>query len=134
MGLSRPSQLPLFSGKCRSLLPLTCISPFLGEFPTGFEPEGRGLQATLRVAKPSQPKAARKSLPSCRATTLEFNPSAQRIFGCALKEARGRLAADLIIPSAVIKNEVPSPSEGRFEPPLFGLIAYSILVQVAKAP
>ncbi|MBW2395686.1 MAG: PAS domain S-box protein [Deltaproteobacteria bacterium] len=32
--------------------------------------------------------------------TLEFNPSAQRIFGYTLEEARGRLVADLIIPSA----------------------------------
>jgi hypothetical protein len=29
-----------------------------------FEPEGRGLRATLRVAKPSQPKAAREALPA----------------------------------------------------------------------
>jgi len=33
-------------------------------------------------------------------TTLEFNPSAQRIFGYTLEEARGRLVADLIIPPA----------------------------------
>ena len=32
--------------------------------------------------------------------TLEFNPSAQRIFGYTREEARGRLVADLIIPSA----------------------------------
>jgi PAS domain S-box-containing protein len=32
--------------------------------------------------------------------TLEFNPSAQRIFGYTLEEARGRLVADLIIPPA----------------------------------
>jgi PAS domain S-box-containing protein len=31
---------------------------------------------------------------------LEFNPSAQRIFGYTLEEARGRLVADLIIPAA----------------------------------
>ncbi len=31
-------------------------------------------------------------------TTVEFNPSAQRIFGYTLEEARGRLVADLIIP------------------------------------
>ena len=33
-------------------------------------------------------------------TTLEFNPSAQQIFGYTLEEARGRLVADLIIPPA----------------------------------
>ncbi len=33
----------------------------------------------------------------------------------------------------VIKNEVPSPSEGRFKPLLFGAAAYTILVQVTKA-
>ena len=32
--------------------------------------------------------------------TLEFNPSAQRIFGYTLDEARGQLVADLIIPPA----------------------------------
>ena len=32
--------------------------------------------------------------------TLEFNPSAQRIFGYTLEEARGKLVADLIIPPA----------------------------------
>ena len=30
--------------------------------------------------------------------TLEFNPSAQKIFGYSLEEARGKLVADLIIP------------------------------------
>jgi PAS domain S-box-containing protein len=35
-----------------------------------------------------------------KGTTLEFNPSAQRIFGYTLEEARGRLVADLIIPPA----------------------------------
>ena len=33
-------------------------------------------------------------------TTLEFNPSAQQIFGYTLEEARGRRVADLIIPPA----------------------------------
>ena len=33
-------------------------------------------------------------------TTLEFNPSAQQIFGYTLEEARGKLVADLIIPPA----------------------------------
>ncbi len=33
-------------------------------------------------------------------TTLEFNPSAQRIFGYTLDEARGKLVAELIIPPA----------------------------------
>ena len=33
-------------------------------------------------------------------TTLEFNPSAQKIFGYTLEEARGELVADLIIPPA----------------------------------
>ncbi len=32
--------------------------------------------------------------------TLEFNPSAQRIFGYTREEARGKLVADLIIPPA----------------------------------
>jgi len=32
--------------------------------------------------------------------TLEFNPSAQKIFGYTLEEARGKLVADLIIPPA----------------------------------
>jgi PAS domain S-box-containing protein len=35
-----------------------------------------------------------------RGTTLEFNPSAQKIFGYTLEEARGKLVADLIIPPA----------------------------------
>ncbi len=35
-----------------------------------------------------------------KGTTLEFNPSAQQIFGYTLEEARGMLVADLIIPSA----------------------------------
>lgn len=33
-----------------------------------------------------------------RGITLEFNPSAQEIFGYSLEEARGKLVADLIIP------------------------------------
>ncbi len=33
-------------------------------------------------------------------TTLEFNPSAQQIFGYTLEEVRGKLVADLIIPPA----------------------------------
>ncbi|MBW2289050.1 MAG: PAS domain S-box protein [Deltaproteobacteria bacterium] len=33
-------------------------------------------------------------------TTLQFNPSAQKIFGYTLEEARGKLVADLIIPPA----------------------------------
>jgi len=39
---------------------------------SNFEPEGRGLRATLRVAKPSQPKAARESLPARHAQPTEI--------------------------------------------------------------
>jgi PAS domain S-box-containing protein len=35
-----------------------------------------------------------------KGTTLEFNPSAQQIFGYTRDEARGRPVADLIIPPA----------------------------------
>jgi PAS domain S-box-containing protein len=35
-----------------------------------------------------------------KGTTLEFNPSARRIFGYTSDEVRGKLVADLIIPAA----------------------------------
>ena len=53
--------MPLCAGIRRSLERKLLIFLGLGFF---FEPEGRGLRATLRVAKPSQPKAARESLPA----------------------------------------------------------------------
>jgi hypothetical protein len=53
--------MPLYATICRSLERKLLIFLGLGFF---FEPEGRGLRATLRVAKPSQPKAAREPLPA----------------------------------------------------------------------
>jgi hypothetical protein len=53
--------MPLYTAIRRSLERKLLIFLGMGFF---FEPEGRGLRATLRVAKPSQPKAARESLPT----------------------------------------------------------------------
>jgi uncharacterized protein (DUF58 family) len=69
--------MPLYAAICRSLERKLLIFLGLGfSFASSLwprsasraklarEPEGRGLRATLRVAKPSQPKAARESLPA----------------------------------------------------------------------
>ncbi len=61
LGAAICRDMPLYAAICRSLEPKLLIVLRLGFF---FEPEGRGLRATLRVAKPSQPKAARESLPA----------------------------------------------------------------------
>ena len=54
--------MPLCAAPCRCSQSWSCKYTLLPTFGSVFEPAGRGLRATLRVAKPSQPKAARESL------------------------------------------------------------------------
>ena len=79
--------MPLYAAICRSLERTVLIFFGLGFFS---EPEGRGLRATLRVAKPSQPKAARESLPArcgSRAHSFVNAPLVARCCASALRVA-----------------------------------------------
>ena len=72
---------------------------------------GRPSETQARRRSPAKPRRSPERHDASRArrdrrhgrrtgTTLEFNPSAQRIFGYTREEVRGRPVADLIIPPA----------------------------------